>query len=504
MIFFIYLPSSIFSVTISDAASLMEKKEYQKSIEILDSLITDNPEYAIAHLYRGYAYMMLEKYENALSDYKKADEISSTVDSLLGIQWALLASGKNDESIEVGKKILEIDPNSYYGKQRIADAYLEKKEYAVASEKYKEMQVEYGKNADLLWKIGLCEYYIGNKDEAKKLFQEGNKLAPEHKGIQYSLSNAESGYSYFAVIPEYTSYNFKGSDFLGSGQKYGLGFSYSPNENWNIRASFMNDKTENLNSTKGVENYLVDPVNLLYISRLPPNATVTGYYLNSAYNVYNLANLLTAQDYVTNKYYAGMSYKWNERYAFHFTPHFLQSNSSLLNGGSALQAGISYTDKYTLTFSGASISAPQSKGGQFTANLYYPFMEKFYSSSTLNAQSMTVKSTEYVFISSTPLLVTSETVNVNKSYAFFQQEFGYMYKYFYAGFGGRYGTARTPIMGENWIYTGFDLLSGGFAQIGIKTEKLTLQLQYSQDKWLDSRGEKPTSDAIKFMIIGRF
>ena len=131
LIFFIYLPSSIFSVTISDAASLMEKKEYQKSIEILDSLITDNPEYAIAHLYRGYAYMMLEKYENALSDYKKADEISSTVDSLLGIQWALLASGKNDESIEVGKKILEIDPNSYYGKQRIADAYLEKKEYEI-------------------------------------------------------------------------------------------------------------------------------------------------------------------------------------------------------------------------------------------------------------------------------------------------------------------------------------------------------------------------------------
>lgn len=116
---------------------------------------------------------------------------------------------------------------------------------------------------------------------------------------------------------------------------------------------------------------------------------------------------------------------------------------------------------------------------------------------------MRVKTTETVFISAAPLLVTTDYVNVNKTYGFFQQEFGFTHKYFYLGVGGRYGTARTPLIGENWIYTGFDLLYGGYGQIGIKTEKVTLQLQYSQDRWLDSRGDRPTSDAIKFMIIGR-
>ena len=506
LIFFLLLaisnPLSIFSNSIADSIALMEKKEFGKSIEMLNFLIEDNPDYVTAYMYRGYAFMMTERYDKALSDYKKADELSSTIDSLLGVQWALLASGKYDESIEYGKKILEIDPFNYYAKQRIADAYLEKKEYNIASEKYKELQNQYGKNADLLWKIGLCEYYSGNSEEATRLFQEGSKISPEHKGIQYSLSQGNS-YPYFTVIPEYSSYNFKGSDYIGNGIKYGLGVSYSPNSNWNLRVNALSDKTENFNSTKGVENYLVDPINLLYISRLTPPSTVTSYYLNSAYNVYYFTKLYTAKDYETNKYYAGVSYRINDRYSFHFSPHFLQSNSSILNGGSALQAGISYTNRYVLTFSGAYINAPESKGEQVAINLYYPFLEKFYSSSTLTSQFMRVKTTETVFISAAPLLVTTDYVNVNKTYGFFQQEFGFTHKYFYLGVGGRYGTARTPLIGENWIYTGFDLLYGGYGQIGIKTEKVTLQLQYSQDRWLDSRGDRPTSDAIKFMIIGR-
>ena len=179
LIFFLLLaisnPLSIFSNSIADSIALMEKKEFGKSIEMLNFLIEDNPDYVTAYMYRGYAFMMTERYDKALSDYKKADELSSTIDSLLGVQWALLASGKYDESIEYGKKILEIDPFNYYAKQRIADAYLEKKEYNIASEKYKELQNQYGKNADLLWKIGLCEYYSGNSEEATRLFQEGSK-----------------------------------------------------------------------------------------------------------------------------------------------------------------------------------------------------------------------------------------------------------------------------------------------------------------------------------------
>jgi len=497
------ISNSILADTINDATVLMKKQDYKGSIKVLNNIIKDNPEYAIAYTYRGYAFMMTEQYDKALFDYQKSDEISSTLDSKSGVQWALLAKGKYDESILAGNKILEQDPNNYYAETRIADAYLEKREYSKASEKYKQAETKHGKNPDLYWKLGLCEYYRGNKKVATELFQEGIKLNPDHKGLQYSLNAKDDGYSYLAVIPEVSGYNFKGSDFLGSGQKFGLGVSYSPNETWNIRANVASDKTQNLNSTKGVENYITDPINLAYISQLRPPATIASYYLNTPTNIYNLTTLLTSQDYITTKYSAGVSYKISERFSFHFTPHFIQSNTSLLNGGSAAQISLSYTNNYTLTFAASGISAPTSKGGQGTVTFYYPFLDKFYSSSVINGQYMAIKSTETVFISASPLQTTTETVSNNKTYAFFQQEFGYSSGYLFLGVGGRYGTARTPFMGENWIYTGFDLLYGGYGQIGLKTENITLQLQYSQDRWLDSRNEKPISDTLKLMLIWR-
>ena len=367
------------------------------------------------------------------------------------------------------------------------------------------MQEQYGKNADLLWKIGLCEYYKGNKDEATKLFQEGSKLSPEHKGIQNSLSGG-SAYPYIAVIPEASAYGFKGSDYVGNGHKYGLGVSYSPNEDWNIRASAVNDVTQNLNSTKGVTNYIIDPINIAYLSdygylRFP--SSIPRYYTGSYTNLNNLSTLLSSPDYVTTKYTLGVSYKLSDSFSLHFSPQVLSSNTTLLNGGAAGQLGITYTDKFSLSVSGSAISAPNSKGGQGTVTFYYPFFEKFYSSSTITGQYMSVNSTNIVFLTLNPILTTTDTVKNSKGYGFFQQEFGYSSGFFYAGIGGRYGTARTPFMGENWIYTGFDLLYGGYGQIGVKSENFTFQIQYSHDKWLDSRNDRPSSDTVKLMLIWR-
>jgi tetratricopeptide (TPR) repeat protein len=489
------------------AGALTQKLEYKKSIEVLDELISKYPAYAIAYTNRAYNYMMLEDYDKALIDYKKSDQLSSSQDNQLGIQWALLALGKNDESIAAGNKVLETSPDNYYAKLRIADAYLAKKDYAKASELYKKMQSQYGKNGDLLWKIGLCEYYTGNTGEAVKLFQEGSKLAPEHKGIQYSLGQgANVNYPYVTITPEFSSFDFKGSDYIGSGQKGGISASYSPNADWNIRASVIHDKTQNLNPTKGVENYLVDPVNLTYLSQygyLGSAASIARYYLNQPLNLYNLYNLVHVQDYITNKIGVGLSYKISDKSAIHFTPQILQSNSSLLNGGAAGQIAYSYTDKYTLTFAAAAISAVNSKGGQGSVSLYYPFLNSFYSSTTLSGQYMSYKVSETVYLSYSPILTTTDSILRQKGYAFFQQELGYTSGYFYLGAGGRYGTARTPFMGENWIYTGFDLLYGGYGQVGFKTESLTFQIQYSQDKWSDARNDRPTSHTYKIMLTWR-
>jgi len=260
-----------------------------------------------------------------------------------------------------------------------------------------------------------------------------------------------------------------------------------------------------LNPTKGVENYIVDPVNIMYLSYykyLPYPSSILSYYQQRT-NLYNLYNLASGSEYVVNAISLGVSYKLNENFSIHLTPQLLQSNTSNLNRGSAGQLRLSYTDKYTLSFATSVLSTSKSKGGQGTVTFYYPFLDNFYSSSTLNGQYMTVKTSETVFLSYNPPQTTTKAFNKQKYYGFFQQELGYTSNYFYFGVGGRVGTARTPFMGENWIYTGFDLLYGGYGQVGIKTENLTFQIQYSQDKWLDSRNERPTSHTTKLMLTWR-
>lgn len=504
VLFFINI-LQITAETLSDAAVLMEKKEYESAIKILNKVIKENEGYAIAHMYLAYSYMMVNKPDKAYENYKIADNISSTPDSMAGKQWALLVMGKYEESIAAGNEILKTEPDNYFARQRIADANMELKKYDAARTDYNKLIAKYGKNGDLLWKLGLCDYYTGDKEGAKKNFTEGAKLDPKHEGIKYSLNNFDSGGGtpYFDIMPEAASYTYHGSDFVGSGQRTGLNVAYAPNEDWHIRAGYTHDSAQNLNPTKGVVNYIIDPLNYLYFGSMRDPATQMLPYYTTGINSYYLYNLASASDYQINKAMGGVTYNNGSGLAFHFSPQSISSNSSYFNGANAVQAGVSITDGYTLSFSVASINMPFNKGMQGSVSLYIPFLEYFYSTSTITGQQMNVKTYETNIYSIRPPVTYTDTVTNSKSYGFFQQELGFASTHFNFAVGGRVGSARTPLIGENWIFTNFDLMSGGYANVGTTWGKLKLQIVYSHDKWKDSRGETPSSDQVKVIAIWR-
>ncbi|BDA80561.1 hypothetical protein LPTSP3_g34910 [Leptospira kobayashii] len=500
MIEIIFSPS-LFAEAITEAIQLMERSEYQKSVYVLDSLIKRNPNDSVAWMYKGYANMMLGYYDFALADYRTSYKIQPNLDSLSGIQWAFLAGGKYKESIEAGEQILKDSPNNYYAILRIAEAYYALQEYSEAYNHYNSLHKEHGKDGYSLWKKGLCEYYLGNLPESVSLFKEADKLLPNHPGIQYSIANTHLT-PYIAITPEATGFQFKGSDFLGSGQKGGINIAYSPNDDWNFRIGASAEQTQNLNSSSGVQNYLFDPLSLISYNQYRtslPQSTIRNY-LTLPINLYYLDQLLSAKDYQTQKYSGGITYKLSEHFHTFASTHVLQSNTSYLDGGTSTQAGISYTDYYTISFSGTGISHPTSKGGQASLAFYIPFFDGFYSNSIATGQQMSVKYYETVYLSLNPLSTTYQTTRESKGYGFFQQEFGYKGRYFFTGIGGRVGTARTPMMGETWVYTGMDMLNGGYGFIGMKYNGISLQLQYNRDYWLDSRNEKPVSDSVRLSL----
>lgn len=471
------------------------------SADYFQKMLQENPNNYSAHLNLGYISLVKERPAKALEHYRKADEIYPSLDAQSGIQWSLLALGKHDESIKTGEKILEKDPKNYFARYRIAESRLAQKDYENAGKLYKSLQADDPKNTDILWKLGLCEYYQGNTSRANSYFEEGLKNDPKHKGLRYSLGlpTAPS----VEVSPEYTTYSFRGSDFIGSGYRTGLSAMYMHDENWTFKAGYVKDTAENLNSSKGVQNYITDKFNLLqYSYYTSPSQIVT--YLSGTYNMYNLLSLASSQDYSIQKGTFGTSYRYSADTSFFFSTSGLQSNFKALNSSYSAVAGVSYKSWATYTLSGGYVKSGDHSGVQGTVNMTIPFLDWFYSSTGITGQYMGIRKTEYYLLYANPTTTLSQTIDYTKRYGFLMQEFGFAAGMFNLAAGFRLGTARTPIIGDNWIYTNFDMMGGGYISGGFKWDEFGLQIQHTQDKWNDSRNEKPTSAQTKIILSWRF
>lgn len=70
-----------------------------------------------------------------------------------------------------------------------ADIYLEIGDYKTALKMYSKLYTKYGATENMEYKIGLCNYYLGNKEEAKEYFERatesGNPSAHFYLGLYY-------------------------------------------------------------------------------------------------------------------------------------------------------------------------------------------------------------------------------------------------------------------------------------------------------------------------------
>lgn len=493
---------------------------YQDAIVQLTQSISREPNSGLYYLNRAYAYMMVGAYDKALPDYEIAYEKTLAFEALLGIQWATFSLKRYQKTIEIGEEIIDREPNNYYALLRIAESYYELKEYKKAYNTYSTLIDYHGDDSILIWKKGLAAFYAEDYIKADLNFKKAYALTPTHPGIEYSYKNSKV-YPYFVVTPEYSNFNFKGSSFLGRGERAGLNLSVGLNENWNFRFGVSRDQTQNLNASKGIENYVFDPLVMAYGRAAMNRAPITypsylSYLFGTASTVDSIINLSQSESYITNRYSAGGTYRLSENFSLFGSGNYLASNSSYLNAGHTSQLGISYSNYYTVSFAASAIKHPSSKGGQATLALTIPFLEYFYSSSTLSGQAMSVLATAektkeqwliYYFIIDSfanTVLNNSEVGTKSRNYGYFQQEFGFNSKYFYSAIGGRIGSARNPLFGESWIYPGFDIKNGAYGRIGFKWGAYSIQLDGSRDYWIDSRNDRPVSDNVKISIVGVF
>ncbi|MFR1672222.1 MAG: tetratricopeptide repeat protein [Candidatus Gastranaerophilaceae bacterium] len=114
------------SIALEKAIAMFDAQDYDKSLVLINQILSTNNQDAYALYYRGMIYDTKKKYNEAIADYKRAINISPDlciVNYLIGVDYDTLGQYKNAVSYykAFSAKYTENDDFKKYADQRIAD-----------------------------------------------------------------------------------------------------------------------------------------------------------------------------------------------------------------------------------------------------------------------------------------------------------------------------------------------------------------------------------------------
>jgi TolB-like protein/DNA-binding winged helix-turn-helix (wHTH) protein/Tfp pilus assembly protein PilF len=167
-------------------------REFQRAIEL-------NPGYATAHHWYAWHLSLLGRYDQALAEMRKAENLDP-LSLIINADLAelLVLAHSDEESIQQSRKTIEMDPNFALAHNQLAQAYLQKHMYDEAVAELKTaVQVSGGGPAFI---ANLARAYVasGKRSEAVKLLDDlkkrskpGYSNASEIAVIYASLGDAD-------------------------------------------------------------------------------------------------------------------------------------------------------------------------------------------------------------------------------------------------------------------------------------------------------------------------
>jgi TolB-like protein/DNA-binding winged helix-turn-helix (wHTH) protein/Flp pilus assembly protein TadD len=144
-------------------------KEFQRAIEL-------NPGYATAHHWYAWHLSLLGRYDEAIAEMRKAENLDP-LSLIINADLAelLVLAHSDDESIRQSRKTIEMDPNFALAHNQLAQAYLQKQMYDEAVAELKTaVQLSAGSPAFI---ANLARAYVasGKRNEAVKLLGDLKK-----------------------------------------------------------------------------------------------------------------------------------------------------------------------------------------------------------------------------------------------------------------------------------------------------------------------------------------
>src|SRR6201993_3074678 len=166
--------------------------EFQRAIEL-------NPGYATAHHWYAWHLSLLGRYDEAIAEMRKAqnlDPLSLIINADLA--ELLVIAHSYDESIRQSRKTIEMDPNFAMAHNQLAQAYLQKHMYEEAVAELKKATQLSGNSPTCIANLARAYVASGKRSEAVKLLSDLKKRsnaaysnAPEIAIIYVSLGDKD-------------------------------------------------------------------------------------------------------------------------------------------------------------------------------------------------------------------------------------------------------------------------------------------------------------------------
>ena len=150
----------------ADGKNYFDKQEWGAAIHLFDQALEIDPEFADAHQYRGWAYLKMQKPNDARTDFTRAADLYDQAKKYI-------------DAAACAKYLIELDPKDPANWRRRADYYLALTDYNNAIADYENAVKLDKKSLDNRMALGEALFAAGRYDEAAKEFDRARRLADD-------------------------------------------------------------------------------------------------------------------------------------------------------------------------------------------------------------------------------------------------------------------------------------------------------------------------------------
>ncbi|MBO8437336.1 MAG: tetratricopeptide repeat protein [Bacteroidetes bacterium] len=148
------------------------KKEYYGYAEnYFMKLLQKHPEDAVLHQKAGYCKQMQKDYEGAISEYQKADIISSDFWTLRHLVSSCRSAGRIKEALEYCREALSIKPDNLTVEMQCGHCLLALGQYEEALKHYYKVAYLSGENIKVWRPIAWCSFLVGKIPAAESYYE---------------------------------------------------------------------------------------------------------------------------------------------------------------------------------------------------------------------------------------------------------------------------------------------------------------------------------------------